>query len=270
MQSARQLRKLEIEYVPRIKKIFERQLKELISRAEIVGYPEAIRSMNMFTEELTDMLMKMYKKAGMLFGVQVNRILAQELKKDVFFNAELLQRLINILGYQAMRLVTYMDETTKAELLKIVQDGVAAQLSFTQIADQILASNIAGFARALTIARTEINRAANIGAMEAAKMNAFETEKFWIAGKDKLTRTFGKKDEYDHWVLDGKTIDLNDKFEQLGRTNGITVYADQPGDPNCSDNRQASAAFTINCRCTVGFRAKRDARGRLIRKVIPG
>jgi hypothetical protein len=56
--------------------------------------------------------------------------------------------------------------------------------------------------------------------------------------------------------MDGQTVDDSQKF--FDARSG--VYLDFPGDPD------APGKDTINCRCTHGYEAKRDANGRLIPK----
>jgi hypothetical protein len=260
LQAARQMRRLELNYAAKIQALLKEQVSSLILKAEQVGFNAAIGSAPLFNDRFTALLMDMYKKAGLQFAIQTNRYLAKEERKDVFFNAEVLQMIVNILGNQALSLVTRMDDTTKQVLLDIIQQGELEQRSFREIALAMEASWIVQYPRALTIARTEIGRAANIGSMTAAEKQRFQTVKVWVSGQDRLTRTYGKKDEYDHWILDGQRREFLEPFEQAGRTNGITAVAQQPGDP------LAPAAFTINCRCVVVFEAKRDANGRLVRK----
>jgi hypothetical protein len=57
-------------------------------------------------------------------------------------------------------------------------------------------------------------------------------------------------------ALDGHRIDIEDVF--IDPRNGDQLRF--PGDP------LASAASTINCRCSLALLAKRDANGRLIPK----
>ena len=253
------MRRLELTYATKIQRLLKEQVSSLISKAEEVGFSAAIGSAPMFNDRFIDLLMDMYKKAGLRFAIQTNRYLSKEERKDVFFNAEVLQMIVNILGNQALSLVTRMDDTTKQELLRIIQEGELEQRTFREIAVAMEASWIVQYPRALTIARTEIGRAANIGSMTAAEKQRFQTVKVWVSGQDRLTRTFGKKDEYDHWAMDGQRREFLEPFEQTG-SKGITAVAQQPGDPG------APGAFTINCRCVVVFEAKRDANGRLVRK----
>ena len=85
--------------------------------------------------------------------------------------------------------------------------------------------------------------------------------KEWISAHDNRVRQWAHKDQYDHLALDGIQVGMNDKFTQTS-LKGVQAVADHPGDP------KAPAAFTVNCRCVVGFEAKRDANGRLIRNGI--
>ena len=259
MQAARQMRRFELSYAPRILRILKQQVDEMVGRAAEVGFRQAYAEMDMFDQPLTELIMDIYKKVGLRFAVQVNRYLAKEERKDVFFNADVIQRIVNILGFHALNLVTRMSETSKAEILRIIVEGEQNQSSYREIALAITESYIVQYPRALTIARTEVARAANQGSMEAANKQGFELKKIWVAGNDRLTRRFSKKDDYDHWLMDGQERDMDQPFEQVG-LNNVTAVAKQPGDP------EAPAAFTINCRCVVVFEGKRDESGRLVRK----
>ena len=259
MQAARQMRRYELSYAPRILRILKQQVDTMVKRAEEVGFRRAYAEMEMFDEPLNALVMDIYRTVGLRFAVQVNRYLTKEERKDVFFNADVIQRIVNILGFHALNLVTRMSETSKAEILRIIVEGEQNQSSYREIALAITESYIVQYPRALTIARTEVARAANIGSMQAAEKQGFLVEKVWVAGNDRLTRRFSKKDEFDHWQMDGQRRDFDQPFEQTG-LEGITAVAQQPGDPG------APAAFTINCRCVVVFEGKRDSSGRLVRK----
>jgi hypothetical protein len=259
LQAARQMRRHELAYAPKIQQVIKRAVDKMVREAETVGFQRAFANMDLFDEELTALLMDIYRKVGLAFAIQTNRLLAKEERKDIFFNADVIQRIVNILGVQALNLVTRMSETTKQEILKIIQEGEENQSSYREIALAIEQSFVLGYPRSLTIARTEVARAANIGAMQAAEKQNFFVEKVWVAGNDRLTRRFSKEDNYDHWQMDGQRRDLDQPFEQTGM-NGVTAVAMQPGDP------AAPASYTINCRCVVVFEGKRDERGRLVRK----
>jgi hypothetical protein len=259
LAAGRQMRKHEVNYAKKIQALIKRQVDALVKEADSIGFQAAWSKMPMFNDEFIKLIMDLYKKVGLQFAINVNRSLQIQERKDVFFNADIIQRIVNILGRHALDLVTRMDDTTKQELLKIITQGEEQQLSYREIALNIESSNIVQYSRALTIARTEVGRASNVGAMEAAAKSRTVLTKEWVAGNDKLTRRFSKKDEFDHWAMDGQVREMDANFEQTG-LKGITAVAAQPGDPN------APASFTINCRCVVAFTPKRDERGRLVKR----
>ena len=100
--------------------------------------------------------------------------------------------------------------------------------------------------RARLIIRTESVRATNYTQLQAADDEVYQMEKTWIAIEDSRTRL-----SHSHAGVDGQTQDLNEPF-----TNGL-LY---PGDP------EGDAAEVINCRCTLGYRAKRTLDGKPIKK----
>ena len=91
--------------------------------------------------------------------------------------------------------------------------------------------------RAMRIARTEVMRASNEGAMEGVADFDIQLKKVWIATSDGRERDT-------HAAMDGVSVDMNDMFEVDGE------QMKYPGDPN------ASAENTINCRCAVAFEPK--------------
>jgi hypothetical protein len=101
--------------------------------------------------------------------------------------------------------------------------------------------------RAQRIARTEVVGASNVGAMEGARALGQPTQKIWISTRDNRTRGNKPTDQFDHISMDGKTIDMNDKFDVGGE------MLDCPGDP------AGSGGNIINCRCAVAFKVKRIA-----------
>lgn len=101
--------------------------------------------------------------------------------------------------------------------------------------------------RARKIVRTESVRAMNYTQLLAADEGDFEYDKEWIAIHDPRTRL----SHSNHGGVDGEIRGLDEPF-----SNGLMF----PGDP------EGSARETIQCRCTMGYIARRDENGRLIRK----
>ena len=89
--------------------------------------------------------------------------------------------------------------------------------------------------KAMRIARTEVMRASNEGAMEGVAEFDIQLKKVWLSTSD------GRERE---WHIGIDPVDMNDKFE----VNGIKM--DYPGDP------AGGAENVINCRCAVAFEPK--------------
>lgn len=254
----RLLRGFEKKYLPRILKALEGEAERFISEAERVGFQTAFRSFGLVNPRLMSVIEQMQKEVGLKFGKDVNRYLTRT-QKISFFNANFLLNLVEILSRQALELLVAVETTTKERILQILNRSQIEQLSFVDTA-KLITQQVANFERALTITRTESNRAANIATFEAAKLQDYEVTKEWISSIDNRTRRYREKDEYDHSILDGIVQELDDPFQQPGRTKGIIANAQYPLDA------QAPAAFTINCRCVLGIENKRDANGNLIPK----
>lgn len=254
----RALRTFEAKHLPKVQKALSDQAKRFIDDAQEVGFQTAFKSFRLVDENLLNAVNALHKQTAMAFGRMTDKQLRAG-QKIGFFSANFLLAITEILTRQALDLLTLIETTTKDRILNILTDATANQFTFSQTADRITAE-VANPARALTITRTESNRAANMAAIEAARLQKWEVTKEWISSIDNRTRRYREKDQYDHAELDGAVRELDMPFMQPGRTNGITAMADYPLDP------AAPAAFTINCRCVLGFENKRDAQGRLIPK----
>ena len=91
--------------------------------------------------------------------------------------------------------------------------------------------------KAMRIARTEVMRASNEGAMEGVAEFDIQLKKVWIATNDGRERD-------SHGVMDGVSVEMNEPFIVDGE------QMEYPGDPD------ASPENTINCRCAVAFEPK--------------
>lgn len=159
-----------------------------------------------------------------------NEVLTQEIRR--YFNEHLFDKV-----------VLPISETTKEIILRAVTKGQEEGWSVSRIVTEIGKTDITRN-RARKIVRTETVRAANFGALLSAWNEPFLMTKEWISTHDNRVR-------HSHDLIDGQKRDLTEPF-----SNGLMF----PGDPN------GPAGETINCRCALGFEAKRDARGKLIPK----
>lgn len=179
------------------------------------------------------------------FGVQTKRLGFSETWAQ-FINDYLARFLLDKITFQ-------VNSTTRDALMRAVQRGINDGLGVDDIIRILEDWPFARF-QAARIVRTEINRATNVGAMAAGSTFQFEQQKEWIAVMDRRTRGTEPKDHANHRELDGNVVNDDAVFTDV--RNGDQLQF--PGDPS------ASAASTVNCRCTVALVAKRDERGRLI------
>jgi SPP1 gp7 family putative phage head morphogenesis protein len=237
---------IERKYLPVIYKALNNQVKAFVTLIEDGGDP----SMVLFNEAISPAVRRLYLEAG-LQGARVTR---SELKaapaiatKAAFgTNDELVAMIIDYLQqFLLSKSVIPISQTTREWVLRGIAAGVSEGRGALEIAKGLVGHEFLKF-QALRIVRTETVRAANVGKMKAIEASPFEVQKEWIAAHDKRTR-------HSHRALDGQIREADEDFLP-----GLA----QPGDP------RASAALTINCRCTVASVAKRDAQGRLVRKPV--
>jgi hypothetical protein len=176
--------------------------------------------------------------------------------KGFGFNAVWVQFLQNFLFRFLLEKITFQVSNYTREVIlnvlnKSIEEGWGVEKTVRELNDLPLSRT-----QAARIVRTEVTRAANTGAMAAGSTFQYEQSKEWIAANDMRTRGRNPEDHASHVLLDGVTIDYEDEFTD--KRNGDKLR--YPGDP------KASAASTINCRCSIAVVAKVDERGRLIPK----
>lgn len=130
--------------------------------------------------------------------------------------------------------------SVKRAIRRALSEGDAQGLGNAGIA-RIIVQKLGGQAsqsRAMVIARTETQTAANYGSQEAAEATALVLDKEWAAVGDARTRAT-------HLAADGQTVDIKASFAVGDATLRF------PGDP------LGSPEEIIQCRCTVLYVPKR-------------
>lgn len=131
----------------------------------------------------------------------------------------------------AAEAITQINATTKARLVKSLDEGVAAQETLGQLHARVDAVFGGRRRNALTIARTETTPAFNFASQEAWRQTGVVEEKEWLSARDEHVRE-------SHVVADGQRVGLQEDF---------TIGGDRmqgPGEGSIPDEN-------INCRCTV-------------------
>lgn len=177
--------------------------------------------------------------------------------KGFGFNSVWVDFLKNYLFRFLLEKITYrVAESTREALLNVlnqsIEEGWGMEKTLKQLDDLPLSRT-----QAARIVRTEVTRAANTGAMAAGETFEYEQQKEWIAARDLRTRGRNPEDHASHVGLDGQVVDYDQPFTDP--RNGDKLMF--PGDP------KASAASTIQCRCSVAITAKYDENFRLIPKI---
>lgn len=142
--------------------------------------------------------------------------------------------------------IVKVSDTTRDAVTTAVTTGIREGQSIPEIAKAVDAAfdNMAGW-RATTIARTEVLGASGAGGQIMAQSTGLLLAKEWIATRDSRTRQIVRGDDFDHSLMDGVKVGLDERFDVPGR-NGTDALL-FPGDP------RGKAENIINCRCTNGF-----------------
>jgi len=273
-------KKYESLFYPKVHKTIKKKFDETISIVESRGVNAAIHSLRdeLNNPELTAVIANLYSTVGVRYANMTTRSLKQDSRGSksanenvvtakVFmidikeggafgFNSEWVRWILNYLRNHLIQNITFnVNRTTRDFLLSVLQKSITNGWG---VDETVRALEGSGFSemQAARIVRTEVNTASNAGTLAAGQTYDYEMQKKWIAVHDNRTRGVDPKDHASHIGLDGTTIDFEDVF--IDPRNGDRLRS--PGDP------RASAESTINCRCQMSMKPKRDSRGRLIPK----
>ncbi len=216
----------------------------------------------LINEKLATILQDVYAKLG-LEGArftfnQLNDAKGLQLVKAGGFGRNE-QWIANVLQYLRLNIFDFaarITETIKSDILKVISQAVEEGWGIEKIV-QYLETSTLPRVRARLIARTEVNRASNVGHSEGAKSFPYEVNKKWSAASDHRTR-------HSHRKVNGHIVDEDGTFKvAVYKGDKPTGQFDQMQRPGDSD---AHPSNTINCRCRITHVPKRDAKGNLVRR----
>lgn len=248
---------LEKRYKPAITRIIQKFRKEFIRRYK--ANPQAARNeLNsiLLNEDIAKVLRSIYRTAGLMGARMAN----EEIKKQATIkaagfgrNETWIRDVINYLRLHNLEMVSAITDTMKEDIIKILEMALKEGWGIQETVKELQTRYV--LPRAAVIARTEINRASNVGHSVAAKSLPYEVDKRWVAALDHRTR-------HSHKKINNHVTGEDDYFNvPIYKGDNNTGQFDQmlfPGDPS------ASAANTVNCRCRVIYVPKRDSQGRLL------
>lgn len=150
--------------------------------------------------------------------------------------------------------ITEVINTTRKRIAYLIEKGIEEGLGAREVAITIRKDTDFNKNRSLAIARTETITSANQGKYLAALSSPYVKQKKWLPTMDKRTRATHRD------MVNVPYVDLTQEFYLQDMKTGSLEPAQYPCDS------RLSAGNTVNCRCIVIFRNKKDENGRLIRK----
>lgn len=261
-------RKYEQKHFPKVYRALKSKASSLSKIIKEGGLQAGVSSIDITNNELTKAISGLYLEVGLRHATMDERRLRAENRKSISlrmerkgfgFNDVWSNFIKNYLTNFLLEKITYfVNATTRSALLAVLQEAIDNGWGIDETVKRLEGLPFLRY-QAARIVRTEVNRASNVGHLAQGYTYEWELTKEWVAAKDKRTRgnpIEGQDDHADHWRLDGVKVDYNEKFRDP--RNGDLLEA--PGDP------KASAASTVNCRCRIVTRAKRNENGDLIPK----
>lgn len=213
-------------------------------------------------ESIEDVYLNIYRTIGFRHGLLIGKSINRDLKNftpnvfSEFFEGQLKYWILNNIAYR----ITSVRNEYALYIKQIIKEGLDEGLGMLEVAKKIeKLINSRNFYRwqALRIARTETGAAANYGATISANSTNVMMDKFWISANDARTRRT-PPNRFDHFNMNGAKVDKLEPFNVGGE---LLMY---PNAPITADNKRPSGGNVINCRCTIGYRPKRDKDGRVI------
>jgi uncharacterized protein with gpF-like domain len=252
---------LEKIFVPKLIRITKRFRADFIATLQSEGKNAAIGNLQqqLPPDELIKAVQDIYKRAG-LTGARITfnelKAAVRQIEQKAGFGRNE-QWIANVLEYLRLHLLAFVQditETMRSDIVKILERGIDQGMSIDQIVNELKSEGLIR-SRARVIARTEVNRATNVGHAVGAQSLPYEVDKKWSAANDHRTR-------HSHRLVHDHRVDETDTFKvpiyKGDKPTGLFEEMLYPGDAT------ASAANTVNCRCRVVYLPKRDADGRLI------
>lgn len=202
-------------------------------------------------ERVLDMLRKTYETSMRMGGQPMiegmkdcfPHLQTKQEEDDLF--QQFIEEYIERFGAQKVQQIL---ETTRRQIMEVIREGQREGLGVEEIA-KALRQAVPEFSRyrSRVIARTETHGSSQYGQVRTAMQSTRPLVKIWNSVEDTRIRTFAEDDNYDHRVIDGQTVAMEQPFmvPTIFGTREPIMY---PGDP------AGTAGNVINCRCSVTFR----------------
>ena len=190
------------------------------------------------------------ERYGEIVGKQLNKSFASDGWKKPLFSQRFQKDVIKYYDDFGGEKITLLSDTYTKAVISEIKKATELGESLDQMQKRVKkAVNSPKFykAEALRIARTETTMAMNFAKQVSGEVSGFVMEKVWSAKIDGRERP-------SHRSVDKTAVDQNGLFNVGGEKMSY------PGDRL----NGASASNIVNCRCSYGYRGKRDKDGKLI------
>lgn len=247
------LQRLEDNARPKIERTLSYLMREAIKNYERTGVPGLPRDAD---DRVRDVLRYVYSES-----IRAGAMSVRDGLKDCYLHLETKQTMdelfttfvdlfIDLFGAQKVQLIT---ETTRKQIQRIISmandEGIGTDAIARRLRDAVPQFSKV---RAAVIARTEAHSASQYGSLNMARQSTRPLVKSWSSVEDDRTRSLIDGDSYDHLVMDGQTVALEQAFDVPTITGGTEPLL-FPGHPD------GSPGNIINCRCAMTYRrADRD------------
>jgi len=240
----------ELLWTGKIKKAIEQQVKQFTDEYYFTRSTYSLNAIQ--PQPLVEVLRLLYADCAKWGNVVYNNLTKKATRKarmPIGMSEAFISEILRYFNVDLLNDVQNIDNTTRNNILEALKIATEKGLSIDDTIKLITDTAIT-YNRARVIARTETVTAANMAASMAADKTGLLLTKTWISANDSRTRK-------DHVHVNGITIDKAEAFI----VGGFKMM--QPGDRGTAAMR-TPAKEIVNCRCTVGFEAKRDNTGRII------
>lgn len=259
--------KLHESYENKALKLLMREYKKLLASIKYDNLSfdpkisRAVVLINFDQKSLEKVLFQIHYTTGMQYGKMYSR----QLRKDnpieqkrwkplPFFNEEFQKYLINYYRQKGGELIVTLSRTMADRVTEDIIKGSFENETVAQMTDRMQRTvNDPTYYRwmCMRIARTETGFAMNSAKYISGNVSGVAMQKVWIGRNDGRERS-------SHIAKNGTRIGADEFFTF---PNGVKLR--YPGDRNGKGGSMAIAKEVINCRCTIGWEAKRDEEGRL-------
>ena len=247
--------RLQYMYERKAYRVVQKHIKKILGEIPLNNISLSNYQILVYSNITEDKIKEMFVDIYTTVGYDYNKRIKKEIErttKNVLFSDSFLQDILVFLSGEGGSKIVSVRGTLIEDIIKAIENKIKDDTSLIALQDAIFEivqkSQLFYKWQALRIARTETTFASAFAAMRAASQSNYEMTKEWISVKDDRTRK-------DHRLENGQIVDFNDPFIMADGS-----QMQYPGDP------KGTASQVINCRCTIGFKAKRDKDGNIIFK----